>query len=154
MSIKGSGAIKTEAAVEKREGRSLGVLRLVALIVSVAGALGSLSLTLWFGRRNPSYILPALFAIWVLSPFVAMVLACTVSKRWSIITRASLYCVTLVLTLVSLSIYFYFVFWPPESTPAAVFLLVPLASWLFMMIVVPIAALVSGKLSRQAKPSD
>lgn len=72
MSIRGSGAIATEADVEKREGRSLGVLRLVALIVSVVGALGSVSLTLWFGRRNPSYILPALFAIWVLSPFVAL----------------------------------------------------------------------------------
>src|SRR5262245_21009562 len=54
---------------------SLRVLSASAQIAVVAGAGGSLGLMLYAGRRNPSWILLLLFAIWVLSPFVAAVLA-------------------------------------------------------------------------------
>ena len=90
---------------------------------------------LWVGHRNPSRILLILFAIWDLSPFMALVLADIVSKRWSVLTRATLYSVMLVLTLGSLAIYGGVVLGPLKVKPAAVFLLVPLASWLVIAIV-------------------
>ena len=83
----------------------LGRLRSAALIAVVAGAGGSVALTLYAGRQNDSGILMALFAIWVLSPFAALALANVVSKRWSVLTRAALYGVMLVLTVGSLAIY-------------------------------------------------
>ena len=124
-------------------------LRAVALIAGVAGATGSLGFMLRAGQRTPRLLL-LLFTIWVLSPFVALVWANMVSKRWSVVTRATLYCVTLVVTLGSLAIYGELVVLrPPGSANAFLFVVVPPASWVFMAIVVPMAALISGKLSRR-----
>ncbi len=120
-----------------------GILRIGSLIGVVIGAAGSVGLTLWFGRHNPSHTLQGLFAVWVLSPFVGMVFLELVLKRRPTIT--TLYGVMMVTSPVSLAVYFYFVFWPRESSPAAVFLVVPLASWLFITIAIPIAALISRK---------
>ena len=68
----------------------LGLLRAGALIAVLAGAVGSLGLMLRVGHRNNSRILIGLFGIWVLSPFVAIVWANLVSKRWSVPTRTAL----------------------------------------------------------------
>lgn len=48
-----------------------GPLRAAAMIAAAVGAVGSVGLTLYVGRHNPSRILISLFLIWVLSPFVA-----------------------------------------------------------------------------------
>ncbi len=140
MSMSGPG--------ESPDAGFLGRLRAVAMIAVVAGAVGSLGLMLRAGRGTPRLLL-FLFVIWVFSPFAAVVLADRVSKRWSVVTRAALYSVTLVLTLGSLAVYGDIVPRPPGTRPAFVFLVVPLASWLLMAIVVPIAALMSGRLSRR-----
>ncbi len=123
------------------------VLHAVALPTMVVGAVTSIALMLRAG--HPPVFLRVLFAIWVLSPFAALFVANMVSKRWSVITRATLDTVMLVLTLISLAIYGYVVANPPMSTPAFVWVVVPVASWLLMTIVVPVAALVSGTLSRR-----
>ena len=125
----------------------LGILRVAALSAVVVGAAGSVGLMLRAG--HPPLFLLVLFTGWVLSPFVALVLADIVSKRWSVVTRATLYSVMLILTLASLIIYGGIVSRPSGTRPAAVFLLVPLGSWLLITIVVPMAALVSGKLTRR-----
>jgi hypothetical protein len=88
-----------------------------------------------------------LFAAWVLSPFVAAVVAHVVSKRWSVLTRVTLSVVMLVLTLGSLFIYGNTALGHPTAKVGFVFLMVPLASWLLAGIVVPIAAFISGRLS-------
>ena len=134
---------------ESPETAWLGPLRAVATIAVVAGAAGSVGLMLRVGHRNPSRILLVLFWIWVLSPFVALVLADLVSKRWPVLTRAALYSVMLVLTVGSLAIYGDVAFGPPRPKPASIFLLVPLASWLLIALVVPVAAFLSGRRSRQ-----
>jgi hypothetical protein len=149
MSINGPGEITSKASRGKPDGGFLGPLRAVALIAAVAGAGGSVGLMLWVGHRNPSRLLLALFAIWDIAPFVALVWANMVAKRWSVLTRATLYSVTLVITLGSLAIYGDVAFGPPRSTPAFMFLVVPPGSWLLMTIVVPIAALTSRRLSRR-----
>ena len=114
----------------------------------LAEAVGSLGFLLHAGRRTPRLLL-VLFVLWVMSPCMTLVWANLVSKRWSVVTRAALYTVMLVLTLVSLAIHGDVAFWFPGAKPAAVFLMVPLASWLFTAIVVPIAALTSHGLSRR-----
>jgi hypothetical protein len=126
----------------------LELLRAAALVAVVIGAVGSVSLMMRVGHRNPSRLLLALFLIWDVSPFVGLVLAVMVSKRWSVITRATLYGLMLIVTLGSLALYGDVVL-RPRPQPAARFLLVPLGSWLLMTIVIPIAALVSGRLSRR-----
>ena len=130
-------------------GRILGVLRAVALIAVVGGAVGSVGLMLPAGKRTPRFLL-VLFTIWVLSPFVALAWANVVSKRWSVPTRATLYGVTLVLTLGSLAIYGHVIVVAPSgSSNAFVFVVVPPGSWVLMTVVVPMAALASGRMQRR-----
>jgi hypothetical protein len=123
-------------------------LRAAALTAVVAGAGGSIGLMLYAGRRQQSRILVLLFAAWVLSPFVAAVLASVVSRGWSVITRATLNVVMLVFTFGSLAIYWAVAFGHLNVKVGTVFLVVPFTSWLLMGSV-PIAGLVSGWLSRE-----
>ncbi len=148
MSISGPDEIAAQASRKSTDGWFLGLLHAVAVTALVVGAGGSVGLMLWVGHRNPSRVLLVLFTIWVLAPFTALLLADMASKRWSVITRATLHSVMLVLTLSSLAIYGDVV-WRPRPQPAFVFLVVPLGSWLLMSIVVLIAALISGRLSRR-----
>ena len=148
MSINGPSEITAKASRERPDGGSPALLRAVALIAVVVGAVGSVGLILWVGRGNPSRVLLGLFVIWDLSPFIGLLLAEMVSKRWSVITRATLHIVMLVVALSSLALYGDVVL-RPRPQPAFMFLVVPLGSWLLMTIVIPIAALISGKLTRR-----
>lgn len=129
----------------------LGVLRGAALIAVLAGAAGSVGLMLHAGRRNDSRVLLLLFGIWVLSPFMAAVLANVVSKPRSVVTRATLYVMMLVLTLGSLAIYGDVAFGHPRAKSGFVFLVVPFASWLLIAVVATMATVISGGLSRRGK---
>jgi hypothetical protein len=149
MSLNGRGESTSEVSRERPERGFLGLLRAAALIAVRAGAVGSFGLMLHAGRRNDSRILLVLFTIWVLSPFVALVLADVVSKRWSVLTRATLHSVMLVLTLGSLAIYGDVALGPPRAKTAFVFVVVPPASWMLIAIAVLIAALISGRPSRR-----
>jgi hypothetical protein len=143
MSIDGPDEITSKANEGRPAGGFLRFLRSVALIAVVAGGAGSVGLMLREGRRTPRFLL-VLFVIWVLSPFVALAWANLISKRWSALTRATLYGMTLIVTLGSLAIYGHLVMPPAGSARAFVFVAVPPASCLLLAIV-PIAALVSGK---------
>lgn len=128
---------------------SFALLRVVARIAVAAGAVGSVGLMLRAGRHNSSRLLLAIFTMWVLSPFIALVLADAFSRRWSRVTRAALYSVMLVVVLGSLAIYGYVALGPPRAKVAPVFVVVPPASWLLIAIVVAIGALRSRGLSRR-----
>ena len=141
------------ASRELPEGGFARVLRGAALVAVVAGAGGSLGLMLHAGRHQPSRVLMLLFAVWVLSPFMAALLAHIVSKRWSLLTRLTLSVVILVLTVGSLIIYGNTAFGHSTAKVGFVFLVVPLASWLVAAIVLPIAAFISGRLSRRGEGS-
>jgi hypothetical protein len=145
--MKGPGEMSSGPSRGMPEGGFLRFLRAVALIAIVAGAVGSVGLMLRAGRTTPRLLL-VLFAIWDLSPFVALAWAYMVSKRWSVMTRATLYGVTLVITLGSLVSYGNVVLPPAGSPRAFVFVVVPPGSWLLMAIVVPIAALISRRRSQ------
>lgn len=118
---------------------SFNTSRLIALTVAAVGALCSLGFVLAVGRHAPAVLL-ALFVGWDLSPFIALLWANLVSPRWPPHTGATLQGVTLMVTLVSLAIYANaVVLHPSTKTPTATFLLVPLASWVFMAIVAAVA---------------
>ena len=131
------------------EGGFLGRLRSAALIAVLGGAAGSVGVMFRAGRHSPQRFLLVLIAIWVLAPYMFLVSATVISKRWSTLTRSTLYSVMLVVALGSLSIYINDALRPRKAQPAAVFVGVPLASWLLMATVVPIAAFISGRRSRQ-----
>ncbi len=124
--------------------------QILALIFTLVGSLGSLLLMFNAGRNNPSVILMALFTIWVLSPFAGLFVASKFSKLWSGLTRTALYCLMVILTIVSLVAYSGKLN-SPETKNAFMFLVVPFVSWLLMVTVIPIAALISRRQSRKLK---
>jgi hypothetical protein len=131
---------------ERPAGAFVGLLHGAALIAAPTGAVGSLALMFHVGHRQRSIILMVLFTAWVLPPFVVLLWADALSKRWSVVTRATLHIVMLVITLGSLAVYGVVALGPPRPKPAFAFLMVPLASWLLMAVVVPISVLMSRRL--------
>ena len=110
------------------------MLRKAGLLATVVGGVGSVCLTLYTGRRNPSALLMAAFAIWVLLPFVALAAADAMSTNWSALTRTVLYALMFVTAIDSLGTYGYVAFGPPRPQPAFWFLVVPPASLLLIAI--------------------
>ena len=148
MNVNGRSEITAKPNRGRPDGGFLSILRAVALIAVVAGAGGSLGFMLRAGRHTPRLLL-VFFVIWVLSPFVALAWANIVSRHWPVLTRVTLHCLTLVITLGSLAFYGGVILPPAGSARAFVFVAVPPASWLLIAIVVPIGALISRRLSRR-----
>lgn len=149
MKNNSSAEITSNESRNKADGRHLSLLRAVALIAGVIGAIGSVGFMLRAGQSPPRLLL-VFFVIWVVSPFVALLWANRVSKRWSVVTRVTLYSVTLLVTLGSLAVYSELInLRPSGSANAFLFVAVPPASWVFMTIVVSIAALISRRLSQR-----
>jgi len=122
-------------------------LRAIARVAIVAGAAGSVGLMLHVGYRNDAsmpFILLIFFTVWVLSPFVGFLLFDLAPKRRSVRHPAALHGVMLLLAIVSLATYGLVAFGTPRPKPAAVFLLVPLGSWVVFTIVAVIAGSRSG----------
>jgi hypothetical protein len=134
-----------------REAGLLTVLRRAAVISALAGAAGSAALMLLAGRRQQSRVLVLLFAIWVVSPFIAGLIANSVSKRWPAGTRATLYVLMVVLTLGSLIIYGEVAFEYVKAKAGFVFLVVPFGSWLLLAVMVGTAAIISARQSRRSR---
>jgi hypothetical protein len=137
--------------MSRRDKGFLGLLRTAALVAVLIGALGSVGLMLRAGHRNPSLMLIILFAVWVLSPFMVLVWANVVSVRWSGLTRATVGVVMLVIALGSLAIYGALVVGALMAKTGFIFLVVPAMSHLLIAIVIPLAALASGRLSRRGR---
>jgi hypothetical protein len=136
MSTNGSGETISASSQERPDSGFLGVLRTVALLAAMAGAAGSVGL-MFRASQHPPRVLLVLFTLWVLAPFVALLWAVMVSKRWSAATRTTLHCTTLIITLASLAIYGELVdLKPAGSANAFLWVVVPGASWTFMTMVV------------------
>jgi hypothetical protein len=134
------------------EGSFLSLLRAMALIALAIGAIGSLLFMFRQGQHTPRLLLVA-FTFWVLSPFVALLWANSLSKRWSALTQVTLYCVMFLVALGSLAIYGEWLnVRPAGSANAFLFVAVPPVSLLLIVLVVSIAAILSGGLSNRNKP--
>jgi hypothetical protein len=122
----------------------LNLLRAAAQVTTIAAGIGSVALVWWVGRGNPSLFLMALFTLWVLSPFVALVIADRLSHRPAS-SRATVHCVMLIVGIASVAAYLYVAAKPPRTTPASVFVIIPMVSWGLIVTVVPIAAFMSQR---------
>jgi hypothetical protein len=105
---------------------------------------------LYVGRHNRSFFLLGLFTVWVLSPFVALLMEGRVSRRWPI-PKPTLHALALLLSLASLAIYAAVAVTSPPK-PAFWFLVVPFGSWLLLATVFLIAARRAGKRSPKGEP--
>ncbi len=128
--------------------RPFSLLRTIALIALLCGAIDSLYFVINAGRNNSSILLPALFVIWVLSPFIILLIANSISKRWSFLTRKTIYWLMLIVTVGSLI--FYSAFNTPGTKRTFVFLIVPLISWLLIIT----AIIVTRRLSRKTNANS
>lgn len=125
---------------------SLGLLRPTALIATLVGGAGSVGLVLRAGRTTPRLVL-VLMVIWVLSPFAALAWANIVARRWSVLTQATLYWLTLVVTVGALASYGSVIVPPAGSPRGFMFVIVPPLSWLLIVIAMSTAALMSRRRS-------
>jgi len=149
MNTNGPGQTATKASQGKPEGKLLSILHAMALIVLVVGTIGSLVIMFREGQDTPRFLL-VLFTIWVLAPFAALFWANTDAKHWSLLTRATLYCVMLIVALGSLATYSeWIVVRPAGSANAFLFVAVPPVSLVFIIVIVGMAALLSSRLSRR-----
>ena len=123
----------------KTDNKPIKLFHKIAVLAVLAGAGSSLGFTIYTGRHNSSFILILLFAGWVVSPFIALLLVNVVTRRWSLLERLTLYSLMLLITLGSLVMYSGL--WIPQGAkPAFVFLIVPLISWFVMGIALMTAA--------------
>jgi len=127
---------------------SLNLARTTALIITLTGAFGSLGFVLNAGRNNSSVLLVTLFVIWTLSPFLALLIANSVSKSWSVLMRSLLYVLMIVLSVGSVVAYSGLLSFP-NMKPAFLYLFVPLVSWLLILTVIPIAVFQSRRQVRK-----
>ena len=106
------------------------MLRSTARFTAVAGAAGSLWLMLRAGHNNGRIVpLVILFAMWVLSPFLAHVGADGTSRRWTTGRQVTLYVTMLIVSLGSLAVYGINTVHPLSAKGAFIFLVVPAAGW-------------------------
>jgi hypothetical protein len=118
-----------------KENFTLRVFRILSFIIVLAGAIVSLSFVLHAGQNNKSVLLVCLFVIWVLSPFIALFLANLVSQGWSVLVRIAFYGILLLIIAGSLIVYAGII--PAGTKPAFKFLVIPLISWIFILVFIP-----------------
>jgi hypothetical protein len=109
---------------------------------------GSVALTLYAGRNNNLPLLMILMSGWVFAPFMGYALASRYSRGRATSTRAALDGIIVLVAVVSLLIYTRGALRPLASKPAAVFVAVPIAAWLLMLVGVALTALISRRRSR------
>lgn len=119
---------------------SLGVIRRLAVGVGAGASVGLMWAT---GRRNPSVLLLAMFAVWVLVPYAVMLVVDRRSDTQSADVSTRLTVVTLLLAATSIGIYG-FVFITSPAKAAAPFLVLPAAQ----LLLVAAATLVGRRRSR------
>ena len=126
----------------------MNALRASARVAVLIGAVGSVGLTLYAGRQNPSNLLLVAFAIWVLSPFVLIILLDSASPRWPSLFRPALDGAALAVALISLAAYTARILRPPKTQAAFVFVVVPPVCWCLIVGALAGAALSFRKQSR------
>ena len=131
------------------EGASPGRLPAAALIAVLLGAAGSVGLTLSAGRGRDEAVLVSLMAAWVIAPWAGLALAHVLAKRWLLRTRVTLYWLMVALTLGALAAYVGDTIRNAGSQDAFVFVLVPLVSWVLIVLVLSIAAFAARRASRR-----
>ena len=132
---------RREAKAHASDPKLLRALHKASLFFCFLGAMGSSFLFILAGRQTPRVLFGPL-VLWLILPFVVLLVAHRSTSDLSTKARFILYGVTLIVSVTSLAIYTYQVNWPRQSTPAFYWVLVPPASGLFMMITLVVSAIV------------
>jgi hypothetical protein len=119
-------------------------LRFTALIALVIGAAGSLGLWIHATQHPPPLII-VLFVVWVLSPFVILGIGHVMVKRRAPSTQVALCWVTLLVAVASIAIYTDDAVSHRTAHPAAVYVVVPPASWLVSIVAIGLGAWIATR---------
>ena len=150
MNLVGQGEGTTRTNQEGTEARYPKGRRTVVLAVLFVAAIVSVALLFWIGRHNRSVLVAVGFSLWVLSPYVVLGWAHSVSHRWAAQTRSVLQGLTWAIVLASLALYGWTAFGPPRPKPAFYFVLVPPLAWILMAVALPASEWISRRRSRPA----
>ena len=112
-------------------------------VTIIVGAAGSLALMLYGGRSNTHLLITLLFIVWVLAPFALLALAERRSGSWSPRAQTTLRALTLIVAAASLGIYAYRAAFPPRTTGAFLFVIVPPVSVILVLVALAISSLMS-----------
>lgn len=112
-------------------------------VTIIVGAAGSLALLLYGGRSNTHLLITLGFIAWVFAPFALLALAERRSGSWSPLAQTTLRAMTLLIAVASLGIYAYRAAFPPRSTGAFLFVIVPPVSVVLVLVALAIASLMS-----------
>ena len=125
--------------MEQKSRSALNILRTVAIIIVLVGAAITLYFVMQAGASNKSVLLLSLFIIWDFSPFAALLAANSVFKHWAVVVRVTLYILMFVIATGSPVFYWHIsgLSGPSRTGP---FLIVPILSWLLMIIILPLTA--------------
>src|ERR1043165_5842891 len=127
--------------------RNIGWLRATAQIGLAVSFAISICLFLRAGQRTPRLLLLGM-AFWVFSPFAILTWLNAISKSWSILTRVTIYWVTLLIALGTLAVYGDDARGHRRAQAAFVYVIVPPASWLLMAVTSSVTALLARRRSR------
>ena len=108
-------------------------LPLISILILLAGAVGSIVFTLNAGRNNSSVLLPILFIGWVISPYLALLAIHFYSRLRQSFSDAFYLRMTGFITLFT-TVAYSGIFSPKGMKPAFVFLVVPLISWMIIVL--------------------
>ena len=140
----------TSKASQAGSGGLLGRVRVAALITVLVGGAGSVAAVVIASQgRDLGALVVLIFSIWVFAPFAGLVFADRLAKRWSVTTRTTPHRLMLVLALGSLTIYVVDTVRNAGGLDAFVFVVVPLVSWVLIVMVLVIAAF----FGRRATPA-
>ena len=124
-------------------------LHTIAPFFIAIGAIGSVVLVFLAGRHISQHFLQLTFEIWVFSPFGILALIKKFSNNWKTNTQSIINCMIIFITVISLVIYTIVNINLPSSHLAFPFVIVPLLSWLIILIVFLIAKMIFHKLSNE-----
>jgi hypothetical protein len=130
--------------MKERKKMNINFLGWLALLIGIAGAIISLYFMFNAGRNQPSAVLIILFTLWVLSPFIGLLLLNNISKRWIVSVRETLYWLAIIMTILSVAGYSG-TFNPFETKNAFMFLVIPFVSWVIIAFSFFIARRVSKR---------
>ncbi len=119
------------------------------MIAAVAGAVGSLVFMFASGPGPPVFLL-LIFCVWVPAPFIALIIANVRSARWRPFTQNALFFLTLSVTLGSFAVYQANAVGPRKPHPAFVFVALPPAACLLIVVVLTIASLSARRSDSRA----
>jgi hypothetical protein len=106
------------------------LLRAAAILALSIGAIISAILTVHAGRKNASVILPAMFLIWVLAPFIMLLFVHYRFKRYI----ANRHCLFMIMLSILSVLAYTGVLNPVNLKVTPIFLFTPLISWMLIII--------------------